>query len=128
MNTQKKKILVVDDDENLRTVLVDKLEISGFDALGAKDGQEGLDKALTNHPDMVILDGMMPRLTGWQVLEKLRQDTWGKDVKVIMLTAVEDFEKMAKAMEGGSCQYLVKTNYSLDEVVKKIQDMFAGKK
>ncbi len=128
MDTAKnKKILVVDDDENLRTVLVDKLSISGFDAEGAKDGLEGLTKALAMHPDMVLLDGMMPKLTGWEVLEKLRQDVWGKDVNVIMLTAVDQADNVAKAMESGSCQYLVKTNYSLDEVVNKIKKMFAGK-
>jgi DNA-binding response OmpR family regulator len=70
---------------------------------------------------------MMPKLTGWEVLEKLREDSWGKSVKVIMLTAVDEVDRLAKAMESGSSQYLVKTNYSLDEVVKKIQDMFAGK-
>lgn len=128
MDTAKnKKILVVDDDENLRTVLVDKLAISGFESEGAKDGLDGLTKALATHPDMILLDGMMPKLSGWEVLEKLREDSWGKSVKVIMLTAVDEVDRLAKAMESGSSQYLVKTNYSLDEVVKKIQDMFAGK-
>ena len=119
-------MLVVDDDENLTTVLVDKLNLSGFDALGALDGEEGLKKALTFHPDIILLDLVMPKMSGLDMLKKLRADPWGKGVGVVVLTALEQqIDYMAKAVESGIWGYLVKTNYSLDEVIQKVKDMLS---
>lgn len=119
----KKKILVVDDDENLRLVLVDKFNASGFSAVGAKDGEEGLGKALEMHPDLILLDILMPVMDGWEMLGKLRADDWGKGVKVVMLTVVEDAEAVAKAMSDGSFTYLIKTDHSIDQVVEAVEKM-----
>ncbi|OGI60235.1 hypothetical protein A2814_02800 [Candidatus Nomurabacteria bacterium RIFCSPHIGHO2_01_FULL_38_19] len=125
-DSNKKKVLVVDDDENLTTVLVDKLNLSGFDALGALDGEEGLKKALTFHPDIILLDLVMPKMSGLDMLKKLRADPWGKGVGVVVLTALEQqIDYMAKAVESGIWGYLVKTNYSLDEVIQKVKDMLS---
>lgn len=123
MEEKKKKILIVDDDENLRVVLIDKLKISGFETVSAADGQEGLDKALDEHPDVILLDILMPIMDGWEMLKRLRNDEWGKDVKVIMLTGVDDAEAVAKAVQDGSFAYLIKTNQSIDEIVEKIKEM-----
>ena len=119
---EKKKILVIDDDSNLREVLVDKLNASGFEAIGAHDGEDGLAKALAEHPDLLLLDVMMPKIGGWALLEKLREDEWGKNAKVIMLTVLEDLSHVAKGAEFNIKGYLVKTNWSLDEVVKQVKD------
>ena len=119
----KKKILVVDDDENLRLVLVDKLNIVGFDAVGASNGKEGLEKALKIHPDVILLDIMMPVMNGWDMLKKLREDKWGNEAKVIMLTVAEDTEAIARAVEGGSLAYLIKTDQSTDDIVEKVKTM-----
>ena len=121
--TDKKKILVVDDDENLRLVLVDKLNIVGFDAVGASNGKEGLEKALKIHPDVILLDIMMPVMNGWDMLKKLREDKWGNEAKVIMLTVAEDTEAIARAVEGGSLAYLIKTDQSTDDIVEKVKTM-----
>jgi CheY-like chemotaxis protein len=121
--TDKKKILVVDDDDNLRLVLLDKLNMSGFYAVGASDGEEGLEKALKLHPDVTLLDIMMPVMNGWEMLKKLREDEWGKKAKIIMLTVVEDPEAIARAVEDGSFAYLIKTNESMDNVVEKVKAM-----
>jgi DNA-binding response OmpR family regulator len=120
--TNKKKVLVVDDDENLRSVLVDKLNVSGFHAEGAFDGSDGLKKALETHPDMILLDVMMPNMDGWQVLEKLRQDEWGKGAKVIMLTVLEEVSDIEHALEKGTFRYLVKTKHSLGNIVEHVQE------
>lgn len=116
----KKKILIVDDDDNLRAVLMDKLSIFGFDTLGAENGEEGLEKSLALHPDVILLDIVMPKMNGWEMLEKLRQDEWGKNARVIMLTVLDNTDSIARAMEGGSYEYIVKTSHSLEEVVNKV--------
>lgn len=119
----KKRILVIDDDKNLRLVLVDKLNVSGFDAMGASNGQEGLEMALKLHPDLILLDVLMPIMNGQEVLKKLREDEWGKKAKIIMLTVVEDAGVIAQAVQEGSFAYLIKTDQSMDEIVQKIKMM-----
>jgi DNA-binding response OmpR family regulator len=123
----KKKVLVIDDDNNLNFVLVDKLNLYGFDSVGAKDGEEGLEKALEIHPDVILLDVLMPKMDGWTVLEKLREDKWGKNAKVILLTVLDSADFVAKAMEKNTSGYLVKTNYSLDQVVDRVENVIKGK-
>jgi len=118
--TNKRKILVVDDDENLRLVLTDKLNIAGFDAAGATNGKEGLDKAIEWHPDIILLDILMPIMDGRTMLRKLREDDWGKKAKVVMLTGVEGVEAVSKAVEDGISAYIVKTNESVSGIVEKV--------
>ncbi len=119
----KKKILIIDDDENLTTVLVDKLNFSGFIAESANDGVVGLKKALETKPDLILLDVIMPNMSGWETLEKLRIDAWGENAKVIMLTALDKPESVAHAMEQGSTVFIVKTNYTLDQIVEKVKEV-----
>lgn len=121
--TNKKKVLIVDDDKNLRLVLVDKLNISGFEAVGASDGKEGLEKAFKLHPDVILLDVLMPEMNGLEVLENLRNDEWGSKAKVIMLTVLEDMEIVSRAMQSGGFGYLVKTDYSMDQIVEKVKEI-----
>ncbi|CAN5140935.1 hypothetical protein BH11PAT3_BH11PAT3_3550 [soil metagenome] len=117
----KKKVLVVDDDNNLNTVLVDMLNLSGFEATGAADGVEGLEKALAIHPDVIFLDLMMPKMGGWETLDKLREDAWGKTAKVIILTALENENYIAKGMEKNINGYLMKTSQGLEDIVKQVE-------
>ena len=122
-NQDKKKILIVDDDENLRVVLRDKLRLLGFEVEESSDGKEGLDKALILHPDVILLDVLMPIMDGWAMLRKLRIDPWGKIVRVIMLTVVEDLHSVARAMEDGSFSYLIKTGESMNDIISKVEDV-----
>ena len=119
----KKKVLVIDDDENLTTVLVDKLNFSNFDASSAPDGVAGLQKALEIKPDIILLDVKMPVMSGWEMLEKLRTDSWGEHAKVLMLTSLDKPETIAHAMEEGSTDFIVKTNYTLDQIVDKVKEV-----
>jgi len=118
-----KKILVVDDDENLRLVLTDKLSREGFKVLEASNGKEGLETALKDHPDIILLDVMMPIMNGLEMLKLLRQDEWGKGIKVIMLTVLENAEFVAEAVADGSFTYLIKTDLDTEDVVKKVEEM-----
>jgi DNA-binding response OmpR family regulator len=120
-----KKVLIIDDNESLRTILGDKLIASGFETLGATDGEDGLKQALELHPDIILLDVLMPKMNGWEMLEKLRQDAWGKSANVIMLTSLESTENIAHAMEKGSYQYFLKTDCDLNEVVNQIKTKYS---
>ena len=122
----KKKVLVIDDDENLTTVLVDKLNFSNFDAVSTPDGATGLQKALEIKPDVILLDVKMPVMSGWEMLEKLRTDPWGEHAKIIMLTSLDKPETIAHAMEEGSTVFIVKTNYTLDQIVDKVKEVLRG--
>ena len=119
-DSNKRKVLVVDDNKALTEVLVDKLKISGFDAEGAGDGEEGLQKAFSFHPDVILLDLVMPKMDGLTMLQKLREDKWGKDCKVIVLSLIEEADYIAKAVDYNVFGYIVKTNYTLDGVIGQI--------
>ena len=123
---KKRKILIIDDDNDLRLVLSDKLKLSGFEVLSAAGGKEGLEKSVKEHPDLILLDILMPGMDGWEVLGQLREDEWGKTAKIIMLTAVEDAEAVAKAVQDGSFAYLIKTNHSMDDIAQKIEEVLAA--
>ena len=123
---KKSKILVVDDEKALRSALKDKLVLEGFEVMEAKDGNEGLNKALAEHPDLILLDVMMPKMDGMEVIQKLQDDKWGRTAKVIMLTNVSDPIKVAEVTETGSknmtiYDYMIKSDWKLEEVVEKIR-------
>ena len=117
-----KKVLIVEDEAPLRNAVSDILSFEGFDVFQAKNGQEGLDSALKEHPDMILLDLMMPIMDGLTMLEKLREDQeYGKTAAVILLTNINDPEKVAMATEAGSYDFLVKSDWNIEDVVKKIK-------
>lgn len=122
MTKDKKKVLIIDDNEDLRNVLTEKFNLSNYDAYSASDGEEGLKKALDLRPDVILLDVLMPKMGGLQMLSKLRTDEWGKTAKVIMLTALENSDSVAEAMGEDTFVYLVKSNHNLDDVVKQVEN------
>lgn len=122
MEANTKKILLVEDEEAIRTVLADKLRREGFQVIEGKDGEEGLSLSLREHPDLILLDIVMPKMDGLTVLKKLREDEWGKEVKVILLTNLSDVDKVAEALHGGSYNYLVKSDWKIEDVVKKVKE------
>lgn len=120
--TSKKTILVVEDEISLRSALRDKLTREGFAILEAKNGEEGLGVSLREHPDLILLDIVMPVMDGMTMLKKLREDTWGKTAKVIILTNLSESVKVAEVMAQGSFDYLVKSDWKLEDVVKKVKE------
>ncbi|MFZ3100238.1 MAG: response regulator [Minisyncoccales bacterium] len=115
--SQQKKVLVVDDEKVLLELLLSKMKQAGFAAAGARDGDEGLQKALDEHPDLILLDIIMPKMDGITMLKKLREDAWGKTAPVIMLSNLNTAEAVEKSLENGAYDYLVKVDYSLDDLV-----------
>ncbi|MFA6594394.1 MAG: response regulator [Candidatus Buchananbacteria bacterium] len=117
-----KKILIIEDEPSLAEALRQKLTKEKFDAVVAKDGQEGLVTALKNKPDLILLDIVMPVMDGLTMLEKLRQDKWGKNVPVIILSNLNEADKTAEAMAKGVYDYLVKSDWKLEDLVKKVRE------
>ena len=117
-----KKILIVEDEVALLNALRDKFTREGFAVLEAKNGEEGLEIALREHPDLILLDIIMPVMDGMTMLAKLREDNWGKDAKVIVLTNLSDTEKVSAAMTKGTFDYLVKADWKLEDVVRKVRE------
>lgn len=114
-------VLIVDDDPELRDALREALEGAGFNVLTAGNGQEGLKAAVESKPNLILLDLVMPVMDGWEFLEKLHQDAWGASARVIILTNADDIESLSRAIEGRGYEYLVKTDWKIDEVVEKIR-------
>ncbi|MFH1706273.1 MAG: response regulator, partial [Patescibacteria group bacterium] len=116
-----KKILVVEDEKRLAEVLVDRLKEEGFLVAVAYDGQEALDKISKEKPDLILLDLVMPVLDGIGVLEELQSSLETKDIPVIVLTNLLSNEKVAQVLEAGGTHYLVKSDYTADDVVVAIK-------
>ena len=118
----KKILLLVDDEELVLKAISSQFEGDKVKVLTARDGEEGLKLALENHPDLILLDLVMPKLDGMTMLDRLRKDDWGKNVDVIILTNLGDAEKVSQAVEHGTFEYLVKVEWNINEVIKKIKN------
>jgi len=114
-----KKLLIVDDEDIVQKSLSSQFDRKIVKVLNAKNGAEGLKTALKEHPDLILLDLVMPKMDGMTMLEKLRKDRWGKNAKVIILTNLSDAERVAQAVEKGTYEYLVKVDWNVMDVVKK---------
>jgi DNA-binding response OmpR family regulator len=104
----KKKVLVVDDEPSIVRLIQVKLIKEGFEVITAFNGQEALEKARSERPDLILLDVMMPKMSGHKVCAELKKDTVLKTIPVIMLTAVGEFEQQLKGLQLGAAEYLTK--------------------
>ncbi|MBV8957267.1 MAG: response regulator [Actinobacteria bacterium] len=102
------RVLVVDDEEGIRVLCRVNLELGGFEVVEASDGVEALEKARAQHPDLVFLDLMMPRMDGWQVLDELKNDATTANIPVVILTARTSEEDQMRGWGGGILDYLAK--------------------
>lgn len=116
------KILIVEDDRALLKALVEKLSVEKFVVTEAVNGEEGLALALKDHPDLILLDIIMPKMDGMSMLKEIRADDWGKSVKVILLTNLSGMKKVSEALDLGTYEYLVKTDWKIEDVVSKVRE------
>jgi two-component system alkaline phosphatase synthesis response regulator PhoP len=119
---QKRKILIVDDDDSLRNALKDKINQEGFDALTASDGEEGLKIGIKEKPDLILLDVFMPKINGIKMLKKLREDEWGEHVPVLLLSNDDDPEHIRETLKDNATDYLIKSDWGLEDIIKKIKE------
>lgn len=128
MNTQNKKtILIIEDERILVETLVEKITAQNFEVITATNGEEGLKLALIEHPNLILLDLILPKMDGIALLGKLRADSWGKNAMVIILTNLSNPTNAMKVSNkinvglGEEDEYIVKTNSSLDNLVARIK-------
>lgn len=119
-------VLIIDDDLTLREMYEDYLKANGFTVLSAQDGEEGLDQASASHPSAILLDLMMPKINGIEVLRRLKADPTTKDIPVIVFTAlIQDLEKQ-ESFAAGASDYVVKTDVTPKGILDKIRDVGGG--
>ncbi len=116
-----KIILFIEDEASLQKTFSDSLRKEGYEILSALNGETGLQLARTKKPDLILLDLILPKIHGFEVLKKLKEDEETKDISVIVLTNLEGIKEVDRAIELGAKTYLVKAQYSLEEVIEKIK-------
>lgn len=117
----KKKILIIEDEETLIKVINEKLGRLPFDILNARDGVKGLELALKEKPDLILLDIIMPKMNGLEVLKALRKDVWGATASIIILTNLNDDQSLDEAKKLGVHDYWVKSALHIDDVSKMVR-------
>ncbi|HEA84436.1 MAG TPA: response regulator [Candidatus Wildermuthbacteria bacterium] len=116
-----KQILFIEDESALQKTIGEALRQEGFEVLAALDGEIGIRTAKEKHPALIIVDLVLPKRDGFEVLEELKKDEGTKDIPVVVLTNLEDLKGIQRAIDLGATTYLVKSNYRLEEVVEKIK-------
>lgn len=119
--TMPKRILMVEDDDALANVYVVRLQAEGFDVRRVANGEDALSAALTYRPDLVLLDVMMPKVSGFDVLDILRNTPETASLKVIMLTALSQESDKARARGLGVDDYLVKSQVVIADVIERVK-------
>src|SRR3989339_1384512 len=110
------QILVVEDEKLLSQALEYKLKIADYRVLIAKNGVEGLKLAMKHKPDLILLDLIMPKMNGVDMLNQLRQDTWGKTVPVLIFTNDINPESMSSTLKDNALDYLIKSDWDLENI------------
>ena len=118
--TDRPVVLVADDDDDIRDLVAFRLDRAGYEVLRAGDGQQALDLAREHHPDLAVLDVMMPKLTGYDVTRELRADKETSRIPVILLTARVQEADVARGFEAGADDY-VKKPFSPQELKARVQ-------
>lgn len=118
---KKDKILLVEDDESLASVYVERFEAEGFDVRHVANGEEALTNAIEYKPDLILLDVMMPKISGFDVLDILRNTPETANIRIIMLTALSQEKDKERAKEMGVDDYLVKSQVVIADVVDRVR-------
>jgi len=116
------KILFIEDEAALQSAVGKILTDEGYQIISALDGEIGLRLAQDELPDLILLDCILPRKNGFEVLAELKKDLKTSGIPVIILSNLEGSEDIQRMIELGATTYLVKTNYRLEEIMKKIKD------
>jgi len=117
------KILLVEDDNNLREIFEMRLQAEGYQTMTAGNGEEGITVAMREKPDLIIADVMMPKLSGFDMLENLRAVPEMKDTKVIMMTALGEADDQARGQALGVVKYLVKSQATLEDFARVVREV-----
>ena len=119
------KILLVEDDKSLREIYGVRLLAEGYDIVSAGDGEEALAMAIKDRPDLIVSDVMMPKISGFDMLDILRSTTETKNIKVIMMTALSSEDQRQRGVALGADRYLVKSQVGIEDVVRTVHEVLA---
>ncbi|MDD3646954.1 MAG: response regulator [Candidatus Dojkabacteria bacterium] len=117
-----RKILIAEDETFLRSIIKSKLAKSGYEVIEVEDGEAALRSIQNDKPDLVLLDLMMPKMNGYDVLKKIKEDPELANIPVIVLSNLGQDSDIEKGKELGAVDYIVKSNVSINEVLKKVED------
>lgn len=117
-----KKILVVEDNPQMRNIVSIRLEINGYSVITAENGEEALEKAKKENPDLMILDLMLPKINGFEVSRMLKFDDKYKKLPIIVLSALDQKGDREKAMKSGADAYFIKP-FELESILAKIKEL-----
>ncbi len=117
------KILLVEDDKSLREIYGVRLLAEGYDIVSAGDGEEALAMAIKDRPDLIVSDVMMPKISGFDMLDILRSTTETKNIKVIMMTALSSEDQRQRGEQLGADRYLVKSQVGIEDVVRTVHEV-----
>ncbi len=118
-------IIIVEDDEFLQKILTTKFVKEGFNVRAASDGEAALQKLGEDKPDLMLLDLILPKMTGFDVLTEIRMNPRTKDTPVIILSNLGQEEDIRRAKELGALDFLVKADTSVNDVVRKVKELYA---
>ena len=116
------KILIVDDDESLSSIITTALEKEGFTTLSSKTGRDALNKAKSDNPDLILLDQVLPDISGNEVLKTLKADDQTKNIPVMMITNFSQEEFVNQAINEGAIDYVFKYKVEVADIVNKIKN------
>lgn len=119
------KIMLVEDDKSLREIYGIRLLAEGYEIKSAGDGEEALAMAIKERPDLILSDVMMPKISGFDMLDILRSTPETKDIKVIMMTALSSEDQRTRGESLGANRYLVKSQVGIEDVVRTVHDVLA---
>jgi len=126
-DTDKKKILVVEDDFFIRDLYEKQLQLSGFLVVGASDGEQGVEKTKQEKPDLVLLDIMLPKMNGLDVLKNIKSNPEIKETRIILLTNLGQESVIKEGFALGAEGYLVKSAYTPSQVVEEVRNLLGQK-
>lgn len=118
------KILVVEDEHLLRRLLVQSLKEANFEVIEAMDGEEGLVKAKEEKPDLILLDLILPGISGYEVLLRMKKDPFLEKIPVIVLSNLGQEEEIERAKRLGAKDFLIKAHFTLSQIEEKVKDFF----
>lgn len=121
MSQKKQKILMIEEDYFLRKIYKNKLTSIGFEFIEATNGEEGLNKLISEKPDLVLLDLILPKKNGFDVLIEIRKNEEIKDTLVIILSVLSQKSDIKRGLDFGAQEYLIKSEMSLSGVVDKVK-------
>ncbi|MDD3102329.1 MAG: response regulator [Patescibacteria group bacterium] len=122
-----KKILIAEDEPDMRGILASMIESAGYNVVQAEDGERALNLAIKEKPDLILLDLSMPKMNGFEVLEKLKYDPVGSTIPVVILSNLGQDKEVVKGKSLGAVDYLIKSNVHLTDILDKISKYIVAK-